>query len=121
MFMVSEDLFRLRLYCANTIAGTDGIINGTMALMVTDLDLFVTPFNTSMLNPHIIALGVSICPSPDRFTRANHCPDVYGWISNPCTQKCLRCWMRARSLRIGETNEDEYFDHEINCIAFNDT
>ena len=40
--------------------GNDSIINGTMAIMVTDLDLFVTPFNVSMLNPHIIALGVSL-------------------------------------------------------------
>ncbi|KAL9135811.1 MAG: hypothetical protein Q9175_002987 [Cornicularia normoerica] len=40
------------------VYGTDGIINGTMAIMLTDLDLFVTPFNTSMLNPHIVALGL---------------------------------------------------------------
>ncbi|CAP93350.1 hypothetical protein E8E15_001265 [Penicillium rubens] len=36
----------------------DGIINGTMAVMLTDLDLFVTPFNTTMVNPHIVALGL---------------------------------------------------------------
>ncbi|KAL4808021.1 hypothetical protein BDV18DRAFT_134113 [Aspergillus unguis] len=36
----------------------DGIINGTMAVMLTDYDLFVTPFNTSMLNPHIVAMGL---------------------------------------------------------------
>ncbi|KAL8957989.1 MAG: hypothetical protein Q9183_005927, partial [Haloplaca sp. 2 TL-2023] len=35
-----------------------GIINGTMAVMLTDLDLYVTPFNTSLLNPHIVALGL---------------------------------------------------------------
>ena len=40
------------------VYGNDGIINGTMAVMLTDLDLFVTPFNTSMLNPHIVALGL---------------------------------------------------------------
>ncbi|KAL8702081.1 MAG: hypothetical protein Q9201_004583 [Fulgogasparrea decipioides] len=40
------------------VYGTEGIINGTMAVMLTDLDLFVTPFNTSMLNPHIVALGL---------------------------------------------------------------
>lgn len=40
------------------VYGNDGIINGTMAVMITDLDLFVTPFNTSMLNPHIVALGL---------------------------------------------------------------
>lgn len=36
----------------------DEIINGTMAVMLTDLDLFVTPFNTTMVNPHIVALGL---------------------------------------------------------------
>ncbi len=35
-----------------------GIINGTMAIMLTDLDLYVTPFNVSLLNPHIVALGL---------------------------------------------------------------
>jgi hypothetical protein len=38
--------------------GDDGIINGTMAVMLTDHDLYVTPFNLSMLNPHIVALGL---------------------------------------------------------------
>jgi hypothetical protein len=37
---------------------SDGIINGTMAVMLTDLDLYVTPFNASMLNPHVVALGL---------------------------------------------------------------
>jgi len=40
------------------VYSNDGVINGTMAVMLTDLDLFVTPFNTSMLNPHIVALGL---------------------------------------------------------------
>ncbi|KAE8342517.1 hypothetical protein BDV24DRAFT_173812 [Aspergillus arachidicola] len=40
------------------VYGDDGIINGTMAIMLTDLDLFVTPFNLTMLNPHIVALGL---------------------------------------------------------------
>lgn len=40
------------------IHGTDGIVNGTMAVMLTDLNLYVTPFNTSMLNPHIVALSM---------------------------------------------------------------
>jgi hypothetical protein len=40
------------------VFGNDGIINGTMAVMLTDLDLFVTPFNTTELNPHIVALGM---------------------------------------------------------------
>lgn len=40
-------------FADNFHTGTDGIINGTMAIMVTDMDLYVTPFNTSMLNPHM--------------------------------------------------------------------
>ncbi|NRK29865.1 hypothetical protein F3B07_22935 [Salmonella enterica subsp. enterica serovar Typhi] len=40
------------------VYGTDGIINGTMAVMLTDLDLPVTPFNFTMVNPHIVALGL---------------------------------------------------------------
>lgn len=40
------------------VYGTDGIINGTMAVLLTDFDLFVTPFNTSMINPHVVALGL---------------------------------------------------------------
>jgi hypothetical protein len=40
------------------VYGGDGIINGTMAVLLTDLDLYVTPFNTSMLNPHVVALGM---------------------------------------------------------------
>ena len=40
------------------VYGDDGIINGTMAVLLTDLDLFVTPFNVSMLNPHVVALGL---------------------------------------------------------------
>lgn len=40
------------------VYANDGIINGTMAIMLTDMDLYVTPFNTSMLNPHIVALGL---------------------------------------------------------------
>jgi hypothetical protein len=40
------------------VYGNDGIINGTMAVLLTDLDLFVTPFNASMINPHVVALGM---------------------------------------------------------------
>lgn len=40
------------------VYGNDGIINGTMAIMITDDNLYVTPFNTTLLNPHIIALGL---------------------------------------------------------------
>ena len=40
------------------VYGDEGIINGRMAVLLTDLDLYVTPFNTSMLNPHVVALGL---------------------------------------------------------------
>ncbi|KAG8530122.1 uncharacterized protein KY384_005605 [Bacidia gigantensis] len=40
------------------VYGSDGIINGTMAVLLTDLDLYVTPFNASMINPHVVALGM---------------------------------------------------------------
>ncbi|KAE8396372.1 hypothetical protein BDV23DRAFT_168186 [Aspergillus alliaceus] len=43
-----------------SVYNSDGIINGTMAVALTDLDLFVTPFNQTMLNPHIVALGLSM-------------------------------------------------------------
>jgi hypothetical protein len=33
--------------------GFEGIINGTMAIMLNDLDLYVTPFNVSMAIPHM--------------------------------------------------------------------
>ncbi|KDQ57652.1 hypothetical protein JAAARDRAFT_193947 [Jaapia argillacea MUCL 33604] len=34
---------------------TAPIVNGTMFVLVTDLDLFVTPANLSLLNPHVVA------------------------------------------------------------------
>ncbi|ROW07739.1 hypothetical protein VMCG_03451 [Cytospora schulzeri] len=36
----------------------DPAINGTMFLALTDLDLYVTPFNLSMVNPHVYALAL---------------------------------------------------------------
>jgi hypothetical protein len=36
----------------------DPAINGTMFLAITDTDLFVTPFNLSMINPHVVALAL---------------------------------------------------------------
>jgi hypothetical protein len=38
----------------STFAG-DPAVNGTMFVALVDLDLFVTPFNISMVNPHIVA------------------------------------------------------------------
>ncbi|KAK3113963.1 hypothetical protein LTR53_008205 [Teratosphaeriaceae sp. CCFEE 6253] len=34
------------------------IVNGTSFIALTDTDLFLTPFNLSMINPHVIALGM---------------------------------------------------------------
>lgn len=39
---------------------SDGVINGAMAVALTDLDLFVTLFNLTMLDSHIVALGLSM-------------------------------------------------------------
>jgi len=33
-------------------------VNGTMFVALTDTDLFLTPFNLSMINPHVAALGL---------------------------------------------------------------
>ena len=38
--------------------GGAGIVNGTTFVAITDSDPFLTPFNLSMINSHIIALGV---------------------------------------------------------------
>lgn len=36
----------------------DPAINGTIFLAITDKDLYVTPFNLTMINPHVRALGL---------------------------------------------------------------
>ncbi|KAJ6441651.1 M6 metalloprotease [Purpureocillium lavendulum] len=36
----------------------DPAINGTVFVALTDTNLFVTPYNLSMLNPHVVALGM---------------------------------------------------------------
>lgn len=36
----------------------DPAVNGTMFVALTDTDLFLTPFNLSMINPHVAALGI---------------------------------------------------------------
>lgn len=41
----------------STWAG-DPAVNGTMFLALTDADPYVTPYNLSMLNPHVAALAV---------------------------------------------------------------
>jgi len=35
-----------------------GVVNDTMFVALTDADLFLTPFNLSMINPHVVALSV---------------------------------------------------------------
>ena len=35
-----------------------GIVNGTSFVALTDTDMFLTPFNLSMINPHVAALGM---------------------------------------------------------------
>jgi len=42
---------------AEVYEGDPGV-NGTMFIAVTDTDMFLTPFNLSMINPHVIALGI---------------------------------------------------------------
>jgi hypothetical protein len=36
----------------------DPAANGTMFVALTDSDIFLTPFNLSMINPHVVALGL---------------------------------------------------------------
>ncbi|KAG5998407.1 hypothetical protein E4U54_002193 [Claviceps lovelessii] len=42
---------------SSTWAG-DPAVNGTMFLALTDVDLYVTPYNLTQLNPHVAALAV---------------------------------------------------------------
>lgn len=39
-------------------AGGAGVVNETMFIALTDADIFLTPFNLSMINPHVVALGM---------------------------------------------------------------
>jgi hypothetical protein len=32
------------------------VVNGTMFVALTDSDMFLTPFNLTMINPHVVAL-----------------------------------------------------------------
>lgn len=41
----------------STYAG-DPAANGTMFLALTDLDIYVTPYNLTQINPHVVALGL---------------------------------------------------------------
>jgi hypothetical protein len=46
---------------AENYQGGEGIVNGTMFVALTDTDMFLTPFNLSMINPHVIALVSRSC------------------------------------------------------------
>ena len=37
---------------------TDPAVNGTMFVALTDSDIYLTPFNLSLINPHVAALGL---------------------------------------------------------------
>lgn len=41
-----------------TVYEGDPAVNGTMFVALTDSDMFLTPFNLSMINPHVAALGL---------------------------------------------------------------
>lgn len=38
--------------------GGQGVVNDTSFVALTDSDLYLTPFNLSMINPHVVALGL---------------------------------------------------------------
>jgi hypothetical protein len=43
---------------ADEVYEGEGAVNGTMFVALTDSNLFLTPFNLSMINPHVVALGL---------------------------------------------------------------
>jgi hypothetical protein len=43
---------------ASEVYQGDPGVNGTMFVALTDSDLFLTAFNLSMINPHVVALGI---------------------------------------------------------------
>lgn len=43
---------------ASEVYEGDPAMNGTAFIALTDSDLFLTPFNLSMINPHVVALGL---------------------------------------------------------------
>ena len=42
-------------YTGSTIQPNSSFINGTLFVMITDDNPYITPFNVSMLNDHIVA------------------------------------------------------------------
>ena len=49
------DLTVLSNYTGSTIQPNSSFINGTLFVMITDDNPYITPFNVSMLNDHIVA------------------------------------------------------------------
>ncbi|OQD73032.1 hypothetical protein PENDEC_c017G02308 [Penicillium decumbens] len=43
---------------ANEVFETDPALNGTVFIALTDSDIYATPFNLTMINPHVRALGL---------------------------------------------------------------
>jgi hypothetical protein len=43
---------------ASEVFETDPALNGTAFIALTDTNMFVTPYNLTMLNPHVRALGL---------------------------------------------------------------
>lgn len=43
---------------AANVLDADPALNGTAFIAVTDTDLYVTPYNLTLLNPHVRALGL---------------------------------------------------------------
>ena len=43
---------------ANTFAEGDPAINGTMFIALTDVNVTYTPFNLSLVNPHVAAMNI---------------------------------------------------------------
>jgi hypothetical protein len=44
----------------NEVYVGDPAVNETVFLAVTDLDLYLTPYNLTLINPHVLALGIMI-------------------------------------------------------------
>jgi hypothetical protein len=45
---------------AGDVYAGDPAVNGTMFVAITDSDLYLTAFNLSMINPHVVALGLYV-------------------------------------------------------------
>ncbi|KAK3705372.1 hypothetical protein LTR37_013345 [Vermiconidia calcicola] len=43
---------------AGEVYQSKGAVNDTMFIALTDTDIYLTPFNLSMINPHVAALGI---------------------------------------------------------------